>query len=270
MRRYAIRNGERITQVMLLDPAATADVIATLPPGYQLDPLGDDQPCNPRTDYWSASGPQPRGQCQAALTGRILSGIPAGARVLVDGIEIEAAGTDLYLDLLTAGEYPIWISGPGMMPTTLSISSNGPEAVIPTGDYTVHTVARHPTLAASIDAACAEIDAQAGRLRATYITAVAGQAETYQAKHAEASAWAAATAEQRAAGDWPWLTADSTALAITLDAAAENILDTAAAWTNAGTAIETARLGAKRAIRAATTQRAAAINLRAGLELLEE
>jgi hypothetical protein len=77
-------------------------------------------------------------------------------------------------------------------------------------------------------------------------------------------------AEQRAAGDWPWLTADSAALAITIDAAAENILDTAAAWINAGTAIETARLGSKRAIRAATTQRAAALNLRAGLELLEE
>jgi hypothetical protein len=270
MRRYAIHNGERITQVMLLDPAATADVIATLPPGYQLDPLGDDQPCNPRTDYWSASGPQPRCQCQAALTGRVLSGVPAGARVLVDGIEIEAAGTDLYLDLLAAREYSISISAPGMVPVTLSIESDGPAAVIPPGDYTVHTVARYPTLAAEIAAACAEIDAMAGRLRATYITAVAGQAETYQAKLAEAQRWATTLAEQRAAGDWPWLTADSAALAITIDAAAENILDTAAAWINAGTAIETARLGSKRAIRAATTQRAAALNLRAGLELLEE
>lgn len=95
----------------------------------------------------------------------------------------------------------------------------------------------------------AEIDIQAGIRRQRYITAVPGQDMVYAEKRAEAErVIAGATDEVR------HIAAEAAMNGRTLGEQAALVLAMAAQWTAISVAIETARLAAKAAIDAATTQ----------------
>lgn len=98
----------------------------------------------------------------------------------------------------------------------------------------------------------AKIDAEAGVARCWYITDVPGQQLTYQRKEDEARRWVAAT--EPAIADYPFLAAESAATQASADDAAAAIIAAADLWAAIGSAIEGARIGAKRAVTAAATR----------------
>lgn len=97
----------------------------------------------------------------------------------------------------------------------------------------------------------AQIDLAAGAFRARFITDVPGQAQTYEAKAAEAAAWL--TASDPDPADYPFLSAEAAASGLTVLAVAQTIAATTTEWRHLAAAIEGARMGAKRAVTAATT-----------------
>lgn len=93
----------------------------------------------------------------------------------------------------------------------------------------------------------AKIDAEAEDVRGRFITPGAGQAMTYLRKEAEAKAW---LADHNAAT--PFLTAEAASTGTTVALLAADVAARAAAWSVIGPKIEAARLGAKKAVKAAT------------------
>lgn len=110
-----------------------------------------------------------------------------------------------------------------------------------------------------------EIDTAAERARLRYITPGAGQAQTYQMKLEQAQAYQSAGSPADAS-PWPFIAAESAALAVTPAEAAALIIATRDAWVTVGAAIEQARMGGKRAvtqsasIESVNNARAAALN----------
>lgn len=96
--------------------------------------------------------------------------------------------------------------------------------------------------------ACEIIDAQAEVERAKYVTAGALQAMTYQAKNAEAVDFL-----NGGTGPFPLLLAESTALGISLSELAITVNNMAKQWIQISSVIEAKRIGAKAAIKNATT-----------------
>jgi hypothetical protein len=107
----------------------------------------------------------------------------------------------------------------------------------------------------AIDSALhARIDRAAGEVRCRFITDVAGQQLTYDRKEREARAWLAAEAPEIA--DYPFIAAEAAATGVEPGAAAAEIVAAADAWAGIGSAIEGLRIGAKRAVTAASTREA--------------
>lgn len=98
------------------------------------------------------------------------------------------------------------------------------------------------------DRLLASLDAAAEATRLQFITGGSGQGMTYQYKVSEALAW---TADNTASV--PFLTAEATARSMTVAALVAEVQGNAAAWTVIGSKIEAARMGAKTAVRTATT-----------------
>jgi hypothetical protein len=99
----------------------------------------------------------------------------------------------------------------------------------------------------------ARIDAEAGEARKRFITSAAGQELTYQRKEAEARAWLASGAPALVGTDFPFLAAEAAATGQDVGAAAAAIVAAADLWSAVGSAIEGARIAAKRAVAAAAT-----------------
>lgn len=93
-----------------------------------------------------------------------------------------------------------------------------------------------------------QIDSQAGEFRQRFITSVPGQAQTYVEKKREALAY-----QSDPEGSYPFLTAEATATGSTVATVAALVAGTAAAWRQLGAAIEGRRMGAKQAVKAAST-----------------
>ncbi|MBB6191505.1 hypothetical protein FHS51_001732 [Sphingobium wenxiniae] len=106
-------------------------------------------------------------------------------------------------------------------------------------------------LAAHQAALLAQVDSEAGAFRLHFITETPGQAQTYDAKATEAAAWTAAADPQPQ--DFPFLSAEAAACAMTIGEVAAIITATTAQWTALAARIEGARMAAKRAIQAAST-----------------
>ncbi len=102
------------------------------------------------------------------------------------------------------------------------------------------------------DQACKRIDQQAEQIRLQYITDGAGQAMTYREKLEEAKALQNDAAPDPAG--YPLLSAEVGVTGADLQAVADVILAQAVAWRPIAAAIEAARMGAKKAINAATTE----------------
>jgi len=119
------------------------------------------------------------------------------------------------------------------------------------------------SLAAAVSAACAEIDAEAERVRLTHITGGAGQALAYQAKSAEARAILADDQPDPAA--YPMVSARAEVAGITLQAAAQQIAARAAEWQQLGAAIEHGREAGKHTVRTAHTHAQVGRSLSAAL-----
>src|SRR5699024_5033287 len=98
------------------------------------------------------------------------------------------------------------------------------------------------------------VDIYIGGVRAQVITAVPGQAETYQAKAADADAFLAAADPDPT--DFPWVAAEARATGVTPQQAATAIVAQRDAWAVLGAAVEEVRMRAKTEIRAATSARA--------------
>jgi len=94
----------------------------------------------------------------------------------------------------------------------------------------------------------ASLDDQAEATRLKYITNGSGQSMTYQYKVAEAAAW---TADNEASV--PFLSAEADARGMTIADLVSEVQTNAAAWTLIGSKIEAARMGAKTAVRNAST-----------------
>lgn len=94
----------------------------------------------------------------------------------------------------------------------------------------------------------AELDAGAEATRLQFITPGAGQGMTYQYKSAEAAAWVADNTVPV-----PFLAAEAQARGMTVPQLVEEVRANAAAWTAIGSRIEAARMGAKTAVRSATS-----------------
>ncbi len=93
-----------------------------------------------------------------------------------------------------------------------------------------------------------QIDREAGAFRQRFITSVPGQAQTYVEKEREALAY-----QSDPEGSYPFLTAEAVATGSTVAAVAALVAGTAAAWRQLGAAIEGRRMGAKQAVKSATT-----------------
>jgi hypothetical protein len=130
-------------------------------------------------------------------------------------------------------------------------------------EITAFQAAQTPTLAQAQAAACAAIDQQAGITRLKYITDVPGQAETYTAKNADAAAYKAAGYPSASIANYPWVQAEAIAIngatptTAQIQAAADGIIATAAAWVAKGASIEQARRAGKVAVGATSTVAAA-------------
>lgn len=98
----------------------------------------------------------------------------------------------------------------------------------------------------------AQIDADCGRFRSRFITTTPGQEMTYLEKERQARDWAAAADPQDA--DYPMIAGEAAARGITLAAQVALVIAQADAWRLLGAAIEAARMGAKAAVIAATTE----------------
>lgn len=91
----------------------------------------------------------------------------------------------------------------------------------------------------------AEIDKAAGLARARFITLTPGQDTTYQAKYAEALAFACSGASDDA-GAFPWIAAEARHAGVSLSAAAERIKRKGDEWNQIyGPRIEAVRVAAK-------------------------
>jgi hypothetical protein len=107
-------------------------------------------------------------------------------------------------------------------------------------------------------AACVAVDQQAETCRMQYITAGAGQSLTYQQKQAQATAFLAqyptdADAVSAVASNWPLLANEVGITASDLWGVAHTVSTLAQQWMSVAAQIETLRLGAKKAILAATS-----------------
>ncbi|MTK11611.1 MAG: hypothetical protein F8N39_05820 [Clostridiaceae bacterium] len=106
-------------------------------------------------------------------------------------------------------------------------------------------------------------NSEAAAARTKYITAIAGQEQTYQLKADEASAYLTAAAAvtapatySPAAGTYPYLEAEAVTTGTTLAALAASVAATATQWTSLNVKIESLRRGAVVRIAAAPDQRA--------------
>jgi len=102
---------------------------------------------------------------------------------------------------------------------------------------------------------CAQIDQQAETIRDTYITPGSGQAMVYQEKSDEAKELQSDPSPDPA--NYPILSASVGIEGSTIQEVASLVLATKAAWTIVAAAIETARLGGKSLVNAASTMDAA-------------
>jgi hypothetical protein len=101
--------------------------------------------------------------------------------------------------------------------------------------------------------ACWQIDQAAGEARRRHVTDLPGQEGVYLTKLAQAQDYAAAYAADAQAPVPAYIAAEADALGETAITVAGNVIDAATAWnTQAGPAIEAARIGGKAAVLAAT------------------
>jgi len=92
-----------------------------------------------------------------------------------------------------------------------------------------------------------EIDAAAGAARARYITVAEGQDATYQAKYADALAFARAGYPEADAAQYPWVQREAEAIRGTLRQAADGIRAVGDPWNMVtGPRIEGLRIAGKR------------------------
>lgn len=119
------------------------------------------------------------------------------------------------------------------------------------GLWTRHWVVRDrtPEEIADLEAELlARIDREAGEFRTRFITDVPGQAQTYAEKEREAREY-----QVDPNGTFPFLTFEAATTGASLAAVAALIIATADAWRQLGAAIEGLRMGAKQAVKDATT-----------------
>lgn len=98
-----------------------------------------------------------------------------------------------------------------------------------------------------------EIDQLAGKKRMQYITSAPGQEATYLAKLEDARAYVAAGYPADST-PFVWVHAESTAVGVSAQEAADFIIYTANQWSLVGAAIERARQAAKRSIYVVTSE----------------
>ena len=111
------------------------------------------------------------------------------------------------------------------------------------------------------------VDGAAGQARLRYITSVPGQAETYTRKETQARTWAAAGFTGPAPS---FIAAEATALGVTPQSVAENVIALADSWENGkGPEIEAARIGGKAAITAATDAAGVEVAMQAAIAALD-
>ena len=120
--------------------------------------------------------------------------------------------------------------------------------------YTWDGAAWQPDMGAIRAAAEAAIDAQADAQLEPYMTLSPGRAMTYMAKEAQAREFLAVAEPDLA--DFPLIAGEVGITAETAQGVAETILTMSRAWHSVGAAIESARLGAKAAVRKAATPEA--------------
>lgn len=97
-----------------------------------------------------------------------------------------------------------------------------------------------------------QIDIECGQFRARFITTTPGQEMTYLEKERQARAWLADADPDDA--DYPMLAAEAAARGLSMSAQVDLVIAQADAWRQLGAAIEGARMGAKAAVQAATTE----------------
>jgi hypothetical protein len=102
-----------------------------------------------------------------------------------------------------------------------------------------------------VEGLCKQIDNKAEELRSKFLTKGDGQKIVYQHKVEEAQAYKAATEHDPA--HYPLLVASIGIEGDTLAAVVQRVLDMHGAWKRAAASIETARLGGKKAVKAAKT-----------------
>lgn len=103
----------------------------------------------------------------------------------------------------------------------------------------------YASVEAAREAMRVQIDAEAGKARAKYITTTPGQSETYTAKYQQAIDYIAA-GYPADTGPYPWIAHESTTTGLTPTQTANRIKATGDAWVNVlGPTIEGLRVGGK-------------------------
>ena len=97
--------------------------------------------------------------------------------------------------------------------------------------------------------ACSSIDASAGVARTRYLTLIAGQDATYQAKYADALAFRRAGYPLASIEQYPWINQEAVATGAGVQDTADRILAAGAPWNVVlGPRIEALRIGGKSTI----------------------
>jgi hypothetical protein len=114
------------------------------------------------------------------------------------------------------------------------------------------------------------IDQSAGAARARYITVTQGQDATYQAKYAEAQAFARAGYPDDQIDQYPWVREEAAATRVTPRAAADEIKANGDPWNMVlGPKIEGLRIGGKTELPGLNTISSILIHARAVMALLD-
>lgn len=158
-----------------------------------------------------------------------VTGIPSDASLFVNGV-LEKQGGPFNISKTTPGFY------------NLSLGKNY---------YTDNVTVEFVDLANAKQSAKNKIDLEAGEFRKQFITDVPGQQMTYQKKETEARLYVEAASPN--ALDYPFLNAEATALGISIETLANQVISNADQWAAIGAAIEGLRIGSKQSVDNSTT-----------------
>lgn len=97
-------------RIVLVASGPVASVEQTMRLNTSLPLMQVPEPANPALSYVSQGRVQARPAGSAVLAGNVLTGVPAGALVVIEGVEYTADGSEIELEFTQPGAHTIKVS----------------------------------------------------------------------------------------------------------------------------------------------------------------